>query len=356
MPTRTRGSFTPPQRLQGAQDPSKPELDGIIPRLNQDLFVSLAAAKEKEPDKKFMILVSYLEIYNEVVKDLLNPSDKKLEIRQHPKLGVYVQDLAEIVVDSADAVNALIEGGNKVRQVASTQMNARSSRSHSCFTIKVEQQKEEDMGGKRKTTKLNAKINLVDLAGSERQNKTGATGARLKEGAAINKSLTVLGQVINALAEGKPHIPYRDSKLTRLLQNSLGGNSHTMMVAAISPASDNYDETLSTLNYANRAKNIKNVTKRNEDVSQQIIRELRGEIDSLRAALEAAQAGLPVGGTVTAEEQARIDEMKEKMAMLERAKQESWEEKQRLSQLYEEERKKNSQNEAKVCTAVDVNL
>lgn len=169
--------------------------------------------------------MSYLEIYNEVIKDLLNPSDKKLQVRQHPKLGVYVQDLAEIVATGPEQVADLLESGNKVRKVAGTKMNARSSRSHSCFTIKIEQKVEEDMGGgKRKTTTLNAKLNLVDLAGSERQSKTGAEGAQLREGAAINKSLSVLGNVINALAEGKKHVPYRDSKLTRLLQNSLGGN------------------------------------------------------------------------------------------------------------------------------------
>ncbi|CAE7774929.1 Kif17 [Symbiodinium sp. KB8] len=336
--------------MMGAQEKAAPELDGIIPRLNTELFEQLEAAKAKEPDKQFMILVSYLEIYNEVIKDLLNPSDKKLQVRQHPKLGVYVQDLAEIVATGPEQVADLLESGNKVRKVAGTKMNARSSRSHSCFTIKIEQKVEEDMGGgKRKTTTLNAKLNLVDLAGSERQSKTGAEGAQLREGAAINKSLSVLGNVINALAEGKKHVPYRDSKLTRLLQNSLGGNSRTVMIAAISPADDNYDETLTTLNYANRAKNITNKSTRNEDVSQQIIRELRSEIADLRAALEAAQSGVAQGGGAMSEEQQRqIEEMSEKMAMLERAKKESWEEKQRLSQQYEEERKRNAENTAKI--------
>lgn len=163
-------------------------------------------------------------------------------------------------------VDHLIEQGNKVRQVAATQMNERSSRSHSCFTIKISLKSMEEVGDVQRETCTSAKINLVDLAGSERAAKTGATGDRLKEGAAINASLSALGNVITMLASNKPgaHIPYRDSKLTRLLQESLGGNSLTVMVAAISPADYNFDETLGTLRYADRAKSIKNATKKNE--------------------------------------------------------------------------------------------
>jgi hypothetical protein len=150
----------------------------------------------------------------------------------------------------------LIDQGNTVRKVAATNMNEQSSRSHSCFTLKLEQKTVTDLGGGvTREQFVRAKINLVDLAGSERANKTGAKGATLKEGANINLSLMALGNVINALSEGsagKKHIPYRDSKLTRLLQNSLGGNANTVMLAAISPADYNYDETLSTLKYAHR--------------------------------------------------------------------------------------------------------
>ena len=196
-------------------------------------------------------------------------------------------------MEKPEEVSKLIGQGNKVRRVAATNMNDRSSRSHSCFIIRIEQKEKEDMGnGKERETKLSAKINLVDLAGSERAEKTGASGERLKEGAMINKSLSTLGNVINALAKGKDeHIPYRDSKLTRLLQQSLGGNSLTVMIATISPADDNHDETLSTLQYASRAKAIKNKTKKNEDITQQIIRELREEIAELRRKLNEAQQG-----------------------------------------------------------------
>ena len=306
---------------------------------------------------EFLVTVSYLEIYNEVVKDLLNPTDKQLSIREHPELGVYVQDLAEIVVASVEDINRLIEQGQRVRHVAATQMNERSSRSHSCLTIRVEQRTSETTATKTRTTTTSAKINLVDLAGSERASKTGATGDVLKQGAAINKSLSALGNVINALAEGKKgHVPYRDSKLTRLLQHSLGGNSLTCMIAAISPADDNYDETMSTLQYANRAKNIKNDARRNEDVNETLIRQLRDEIEALRRALAAAQAGggggvgglLPDGTAAPQLSDAQKAQMEEMIANLERAKQQSWEEKQRLSGLYEQERQRNLENENRI--------
>ena len=152
-------------------------------------------------------------------------------------------------------------------------MNATSSRSHALFTVHIESMED---GDKVK----GSKINLVDLAGSERQSKTEATGDRLKEGAKINLSLTALGNVINALVDGKKggHIPYRDSKLTRLLQDSLGGNTKTLMIASVSPADDNYDETLTTLRYAARARNIKNTPKVNEDPKDAMIREYMQEI------------------------------------------------------------------------------
>ena len=326
--------------------------DGIIPRLNKDLMGAVKTAREKDPSNEFLVTVSYLEIYNEVVKDLLNPSDKHLKIREHPDMGIYVEGLAELVVENEDSIAELIEQGNKVRAVAATQMNARSSRSHSCFTIKINQRKKEDLGnGQERTTKLASKLNLVDLAGSERAGKTGASGAQLKEGAAINKSLSALGNVISTLSSGKrgAHIPYRDSKLTRLLQESLGGNSRTVMIATISPAADNYEETMTTLKYAERAKKIENKAKRNEDVSQKVIRQLKEEIEELRRQLAAAAAAGGSKKSSSFEDDEEEDEaylaMEEKIANLERAKKETWEEKQKLSMAFQQEREKNLKNE-----------
>ncbi|ETM53226.1 hypothetical protein F442_03404 [Phytophthora nicotianae P10297] len=326
---------------------------GIVPLMNGDLFTRINASdaenanSDDEGAVKYLVTVSFLEIYNEVIKDLLNPSDKVLKIREHPDMGIYVEQLAELVVRDPADVTRLLEQGNKVRQVAATQMNERSSRSHSCFTIKISSKRSQVMAAVRKETCMNAKINLVDLAGSERASKTGATGDRLKEGAAINKSLSALGNVINMLAstdktrKGKAHIPYRDSKLTRLLQESLGGNSLTVMIAAISPADYNYEESLSTLVYANRAKSIKNATKKNEDINEKIIRELREEIEKLRqmvARPTSASSGNPE----------MMGQMEETIANLERAKQQSWEEKQRLTELYEHERQNSLANEKKI--------
>ncbi|RLN67197.1 hypothetical protein BBJ29_006239 [Phytophthora kernoviae] len=329
---------------------------GIVPLMNADLFARINASdsdnakKDDEGAIKYLVTVSFLEIYNEVIKDLLNPSDKVLKIREHPDMGIYVEQLAELVVRDPADVTRLLEQGNKVRQVAATQMNERSSRSHSCFTIKISSKRSQILAGVRKETCMNAKINLVDLAGSERASKTGATGDRLKEGAAINKSLSALGNVINMLASTDKirragsktaHIPYRDSKLTRLLQESLGGNSLTVMIAAISPADYNYEESLGTLVYANRAKSIKNATKKNEDINEKIIRELREEIEKLRqmvARPTSASTGNPE----------MMGQMEETIANLERAKQQSWEEKQRLTEMFEQERQNSLTNEKKI--------
>jgi len=322
---------------------------GIIPRLNEQLFGQLESKLASNANAKFLVTVSYLEIYNEVIKDLLNPSDKQLKIREHPQMGIYVQSLAELVVSSGAQLSTLIEQGNSVRQVAATQMNERSSRSHSCFTIKIEQKDTQTIGDVEKEKILKSKLNLVDLAGSERASKTGATGDRLKEGAAINKSLAALGNVINSLADAKPggHVPYRDSKLTRLLQESLGGNSKTCMVAAVSPADYNYEETLSTLQYAHRAKAIKNAATINEDLNERVIRELQEEIERMKKLLEqgggvVAATGEDGGeGDNDEEKDKRMEEMQEAIANLERAKTETWEEKERLASAFEEERQRN---------------
>jgi hypothetical protein len=195
-----------------------PEQPGIIPRLNEALFDRIDSAP---PNLRFLVTVSYLEIYNEHVHDLLNPHGRDMKIREHPKLGVYVEGLAELVVKSHDDIQRLQEQGNRIRTVAATNMNMESSRSHSIFMVKVEQK---DMD--KESNAFRSIVNLVDLAGSERADSTGATGDRLKEGAAINKSLSALGNVINALADPKKRaafIPYRDSKLTRILQVLLPG-------------------------------------------------------------------------------------------------------------------------------------
>jgi kinesin family protein 1 len=276
---------------------------GIIPKICQDMFERI---KEVQSDKMSTctVEVSYLEIYNERVRDLLNPSNKgNLRVREHPSTGPYVEDLAKLVVQSFPEIENLMDEGNKARTVAATNMNETSSRSHAVFTLTLTQKRHDataGMSGERV-----AKISLVDLAGSERAQSTGATGARLKEGAEINRSLSTLGRVIAALADigggkKKTQVPYRDSILTWLLKDSLGGNSMTAMIAAISPADINYEETLSTLRYADSAKRIKNHAVVNEDPNARMIRELQEELAKLRGQLT---GGIPGGSGGTAEEQ-----------------------------------------------------
>ena len=238
--------------------------------------------------------MSYLEIYNEKVRDLLNPSEKKtLRVREHASLGPYVDGLVKTAVLNSAEINDIIEEGGKSRTIASTQMNSESSRSHSVFTVNIVQ---EEKSGALVGEKV-SRLSLVDLAGSERASKTGAAGDRLKEGSNINRSLSTLGLVISALASGKKgkYVPYRDSVLTWLLRDSLGGNSKTAMVATISPASDNYQETLSTLRYADSAKKIVNRAVVNEDPNTKIIRELKEEVERLKAALLNASGGGVIG-------------------------------------------------------------
>ncbi|KAF3760544.1 hypothetical protein M406DRAFT_48342 [Cryphonectria parasitica EP155] len=285
---------------------------GIIPKICQDMFERIKDIQAADPNTRCTVEVSYLEIYNERVKDLLNPGTKgNLKVREHPSTGPYVEDLAKLVVGSFEEIENLMDEGNKARTVAATNMNATSSRSHAVFTLMLTQKKL-DTETKMEAEKV-AKISLVDLAGSERATSTGATGARLKEGAEINRSLSTLGRVIAALADlstGKKkkgaaaQVPYRDSVLTWLLKDSLGGNSMTAMIAAISPADINYDETLSTLRYADSAKRIKNHAVVNEDANARMIRELKEELALLRSKLGggAAGAGGVGGGAVPADE------------------------------------------------------
>ncbi|KRT82690.1 Kinesin, partial [Oryctes borbonicus] len=301
--------------------------EGIIPQICKDLFRRIR--ESNSDDVKYTVEVSYMEIYCERVRDLLNPKNKgnlrvrehpllgpyvedlskfcervrdllnpknkgNLRVREHPLLGPYVEDLSKLAVTSYQDIHDLIDEGNKARTVAATNMNETSSRSHAVFTIFFTQQRCDETT--QICTEKVSKISLVDLAGSERADSTGAKGTRLKEGANINKSLTTLGKVISALAEiaskskkskKADFIPYRDSVLTWLLRENLGGNSKTAMIAAISPADINYDETLSTLRYADRAKQIVCKAIVNEDANAKLIRELKEEIQKLRELLKA---------------------------------------------------------------------
>ncbi|XP_015857734.1 kinesin-like protein KIF16B isoform X2 [Peromyscus maniculatus bairdii] len=268
---------------------------GLIPRICEALFSRINETTRWD-EASFRTEVSYLEIYNERVRDLLRRKSSKtfnLRVREHPKEGPYVEDLSKHLVQNYSDVEELMDAGNINRTTAATGMNDVSSRSHAIFTIKFTQAKfDAEM-----PCETVSKIHLVDLAGSERADATGATGVRLKEGGNINKSLVTLGNVISALADlsqdaanplvkkKQVFVPYRDSVLTWLLKDSLGGNSKTIMIATISPADVNYGETLSTLRYANRAKNIINKPTINEDANVKLIRELRAEIARLKTLL-----------------------------------------------------------------------
>ncbi|XP_067898004.1 kinesin-like protein KIF1A isoform X3 [Heterodontus francisci] len=267
------------------------EQQGIIPQLCEDLFARINDSANA--NLSYSVEVSYMEIYCERVRDLLNPKTKgNLRVREHPILGPYVEDLSKLAVTSFNDISDLMDSGNKARTVAATNMNETSSRSHAVFNI-IFTQKAHDSSPETSSEKV-SKISLVDLAGSERADSTGAKGTRLKEGANINKSLTTLGKVISALADvdsgsnknkkkkKTDFIPYRDSVLTWLLRENLGGNSRTAMVAALSPADINYDETLSTLRYADRAKQIRCNAVINEDPNNKLIRELKDEVSRLR--------------------------------------------------------------------------
>ncbi|GAB5566692.1 kinesin-like protein KIF3A isoform X5 [Prionailurus iriomotensis] len=306
-----------------------PELRGIIPNSFAHIFGHIAKA---EGDTRFLVRVSYLEIYNEEVRDLLGKDQtqrlevlatttlafsyyhsdqsgktlyqqkdddwlKALSVKERPDVGVYIKDLSAYVVNNADDMDRIMTLGHKNRSVGATNMNEHSSRSHAIFTITIECS-EKGVDGNMHVRM--GKLHLVDLAGSERQAKTGATGQRLKEATKINLSLSTLGNVISALVDGKStHVPYRNSKLTRLLQDSLGGNSKTMMCANIGPADYNYDETISTLRYANRAKNIKNKARINEDPKDALLRQFQKEIEELKKKLEEGEeiSGSDISGS-----------------------------------------------------------
>ncbi|BAT77004.1 hypothetical protein VIGAN_01508300 [Vigna angularis var. angularis] len=262
---------------------------GITPRVFDYLFMRIKAEEESRKchKLKYSCKCSFLEIYNEQITDLLMPSSTNLQLREDLKKGVYVENLTEHSVETVYDVLRLLLQGTANRKVAATHMNCESSRSHSVFTCIIESQWEKDS----MTHFRFARLNLVDLAGSERQKSSGADSERLKEAANINKSLSTLGLVIMTLvdlAHGKPrHVPYRDSRLTFLLQDSLGGNSKTMVIANVSPSICCANETLSTLKFAQRAKLIQNNAKVNEDASGDVsalqwqIQQLKGQLSFL---------------------------------------------------------------------------
>ncbi|XP_068931754.1 kinesin-like protein KIF13B isoform X2 [Petaurus breviceps papuanus] len=307
---------------------------GLIPRLCSGLFER--TQKEENEEQSFKVEVSYMEIYNEKVRDLLDPkgSRQTLKVREHNVLGPYVDGLSKLAVTSYKDIESLMSEGNKSRTVAATNMNEESSRSHAVFKIILTHTLYDVQSGT--SGEKVGKLSLVDLAGSERATKTGAAGDRLKEGSNINKSLTTLGLVISALADQgagrnkNKFVPYRDSVLTWLLKDSLGGNSKTAMVATVSPAADNYDETLSTLRYADRAKNIVNHAVVNEDPNARIIRDLREEVEKLREQLTKAEA-------------MKSPELKDRLEESEKLIQEmtvTWEEKLRKTEEIAQERQK----------------
>jgi kinesin family protein 3/17 len=330
--TGTGKTFT----MEGVPDPH--HLRGIIPRAFEHVFKTIDASSNI---KQFLVRASMLELYNEEIRDLLAKNPKnKLELREKPDVGVYVKDLSAFMIQDVQEMQEKLALGRRNRAVGETKMNQDSSRSHCLFSITVEAS---DVGQDGEQHIRMGKLNLVDLAGSERQSKTHASGDRFKEAININQSLTTLGNVISALVDSKSsHVPYRDSKLTRLLQDSLGGNTKTVMIANLGPADWNFDETLSTLRYANRAKSIKNKPKINEDPKDTMLRQFQEEILKLKEQLEAQLNGQSVegGGTVVHKEvvekivkvqdEAKIREIEEKLAK----------EKEEITKRAEEERQK----------------
>jgi len=311
--TGTGKTFT----MEGFNREGSVEARGIIPRAIEQIFSHIQ--KFASPRMRFLVRASYLQIYNEQISDLLKPEQNNLTIREDKKRGVFVEGLSEWVVRSPAEIYGLMERGGAVRATGETKMNEASSRSHAVFIVIAEQsetvyvdangnemspeefQKFMHGRGVRREQELNkledhvrqsfkvGKLNLVDLAGSERVRLSGATGQRLEESKQINRSLSALGNVISALTDAKSrqHIPYRDSKLTRMLEDSLGGNCKTTMMAMISPAFEAMLETISTLKFANRAKNIRNEARVNEDLDQKsLLRKYERELKKLRAELE----------------------------------------------------------------------
>eukprot|EP00668_Euglena_longa_P015698 GGOE01019828.1.p1 GENE.GGOE01019828.1~~GGOE01019828.1.p1 ORF type:complete len:1054 (-),score=372.77 GGOE01019828.1:389-3259(-) len=275
----------------GTGDENAPADPGIVSRVVDAVFARMAA-QLGAGDVQFTVKVSYLEIHNEAIRDLLHPltHPRSIHIREDGQGGILVMGVQEVLVERRAEVCELLESGNVQRSTAATLMNDTSSRSHSIFTLTMEQRYRQPDGSSAPENFILSKFHLVDLAGSERVKKTGATGARLKESVTINGGLLALGNVISCLGDTQrktptSHVPYRDSKLTRLLQDSLGGNSRTLMLACISPADSSLEETLNTLRYANRARNIRNTPVVNRDPHAALIASLRGELEACKLLL-----------------------------------------------------------------------
>jgi len=292
---------------------------GVIPRVIAELFETI---EKKKSECEFALRVSFLEIHNEELRDLLDPataknkSDKVISIREDPTRGIFVTGIREEEVKSYAEMAGCLERGSLSRTTGSTLMNARSSRSHAIFTIAMEQRQFVNSDDPNAPPEyMSAKFHFVDLAGSERLKRTKADGERMKEGIHINSGLLALGNVISALGDDSrkvAHVPYRDSRLTRMLQDSLGGNSRTLMIACISPADVNFEETLNTLKYANRARNIKNKPIVNRDPNSAQLSALRLQIEDLQAQLSRARGdtvyeniALPPGASGDAVEEIR---------------------------------------------------
>ncbi|XP_053690597.1 kinesin-like protein KIF3A [Sabethes cyaneus] len=336
-------------------NPDSPQTKGIIPNTFAHIFGHIARGKENQ---KFLVRVSYMEIYNEEVRDLLGKEiNKSLEVKERADIGVFVKDLSGYVVHNADDLDNIMKLGNKNRVVGATKMNSESSRSHAIFSITIESSETDEMG---KQLVRMGKLQLVDLAGSERQSKTQSSGLRLKEATKINLSLSVLGNVISALVDGKStHIPYRNSKLTRLLQDSLGGNSKTVMCASISPADSNYVETISTLRYACRAKSIQNMAHINDEPKDALLRHFQEEIKELKRQLEEGVFMNGIGSDEEEDEDDEVDEIetdeekeKERMEKKEKKRNEKAKEKKEKADAEKELlEKKAMENEEEISRA-----
>lgn len=276
---------------------------GIIPRVFDLIFDELENRRRQSEFSTFELKVQFLELYGEDLNDLLEPASldsktntmsKTLQIREEKNGTISIQGLKGELVNSKQECLKLLNKGINSRVTSSTNMNEGSSRSHAIFTITITQKiikiAVPDGGDQAEPVtseeNISAKFHFVDLAGSERIKKTGATGKLMQEGISINKGLLALGNVIAALTDGKgadKFVPYRDSKLTRILQDSLGGNSRTTMIACASPSDTNMDESLSTIKYASRARNIKNKPIVNRDANSMLIEALRKQVNKLQA-------------------------------------------------------------------------
>lgn len=300
---------------------------GIVPISCEQIFARIAS--NTASDKHYEVTMSMVEIYNEAVQDLLilpeHRPKKGLDIHESKQLGIYIENVTKLPVESFQAISAAVDEAMEHRSTGSTAMNATSSRAHTVLTIEF---KQVEIVLERELTKIST-INLVDLAGSEKANQTGAQGGRLKEGIAINSSLTALGMVIEKLADKSQTkdkkkaasilIPYRNSKLTRLLQNALGGSSKTIMICAISPASSNYEETLSTLRYADRAKKIKNAAVVNENPQAKLLRELQEENEKLKQMMASGVTDQGATCEMVTAKQAEIEQMQAALKDMQRS-------------------------------------